>query len=164
MRTIVYARAVILAMAAGLPPWAESMPITRADQYAEDMPLAAETGIASQASGLVAGLARTPQASSERIISQDAPVARTDAQVFHAMGVALDPDQLALYRGGSATVNNDLKLSGIVANNSATDVVTGSNNIGGGSFSNATGLPMVIQNSGANVLIQNATIINVQMK
>jgi hypothetical protein len=34
--------------------------------------------------------------------------------------------------------------------------------IAGGSFSNASGLPTVIQNTGANVLIQNATIVNVR--
>jgi len=34
--------------------------------------------------------------------------------------------------------------------------------VGQGSFINASGIPTVIQNSGANVLIQNATIINIQ--
>jgi hypothetical protein len=51
-----------------------------------------------------------------------------------------------------------------VANNSATNVVTGSNVIDAGSFANMSGIPVVIQNSGANVLIQNATIINLQFK
>jgi hypothetical protein len=36
--------------------------------------------------------------------------------------------------------------------------------IGGGAFGNAAGLPMVIQNSGNSVLIQNATVVNVQMQ
>jgi hypothetical protein len=44
------------------------------------------------------------------------------------------------------------------------DVLSGSNYIANGSFANASGVPMVVQNSGSNVLIQNATIINVQMK
>jgi hypothetical protein len=43
-------------------------------------------------------------------------------------------------------------------------VLTGNNTITEGSFSNASGLPMVIQNTGANVLIQNATIVNIQFK
>ena len=47
---------------------------------------------------------------------------------------------------------------------SAVNVATGANIVTEGAFSNASGLPMVIQNSGANVLIQNATIINVQIK
>jgi len=48
-------------------------------------------------------------------------------------------------------------------NNSARNVTTGDNNISAGSFANMSGLPTVIQNSGANVLIQNATILNLQM-
>jgi hypothetical protein len=38
------------------------------------------------------------------------------------------------------------------------------NVISDGAFSGSVGLPMVIQNSGNNVLIQNATIVNVQLK
>ena len=66
-------------------------------------------------------------------------------------------------RGGTDT-HNDMKLDGRVANNSAVNVVTGNNSIDTGSFANMSGIPVVIQNSGANVLIQNATIINIQMK
>lgn len=55
-------------------------------------------------------------------------------------------------------------LSGTVGANTAVNVVTGANHITDGAFSNASGLPMVIQNSGANVLIQNATIVNVQIR
>jgi hypothetical protein len=36
--------------------------------------------------------------------------------------------------------------------------------IQGGSFANMSGIPIVVQNSGANVLIQNATVINLQLK
>jgi hypothetical protein len=42
--------------------------------------------------------------------------------------------------------------------------LTGSNSIAAGSFANMSGLPLVVQNSGANVLIQNAVIINLQMQ
>jgi hypothetical protein len=56
-----------------------------------------------------------------------------------------------------------MTLAGTTANNSASYVVTGANTISSGSFANLNGVPMVIQNSGANVLIQNATIINLQM-
>ena len=76
---------------------------------------------------------------------------------------------LARSRGGADTANIDTvtttaTLGGSVANNTAIHVVTGSNYIDNGSFANMNGLPMVIQNSGANVLIQNATVINLQMK
>ena len=47
---------------------------------------------------------------------------------------------------------------------SASNVTTGSNVISDGAFAGIGGLPMVIQNSGNNVLIQNATIVNVQLK
>jgi hypothetical protein len=73
-------------------------------------------------------------------------------------------ERLAQMRGGSDAPWSEMKLAGTVASNSAVNVVTGANIVTEGSFSNASGLPMVIQNSGANVLIQNATIINVQFK
>lgn len=66
-------------------------------------------------------------------------------------------------RGGT-DVHNNANIDGAVANNAATNVVTGNNTIDSGSFANMSGIPVVIQNSGANVLIQNATIINLQFK
>ena len=80
------------------------------------------------------------------------------------MGVkALDLKALAKRRG-AADVYNDMQLKGVVANNQAVNVATGNNAITDGSFSGAAGVPMVVQNSGNNVLIQNATIVNVQVK
>lgn len=72
--------------------------------------------------------------------------------------------KLARARGGADTVSNDAQLGATVSNNTATNVSSGNNVINGGSFANAAGLPMVIQNTGANVLIQNATVINLQLK
>jgi len=72
-------------------------------------------------------------------------------------------DKLADYRGGTALVSSDMQLSGTTANNTAVNVATGTNAISAGSFSNMSGLPIVIQNTGANVLIQNAVILNLQM-
>ena len=66
-------------------------------------------------------------------------------------------------RGGMQGISSEMKLSGTTANNSATDVLTGTNTISAGAFANMSGLPVVIQNSGANVLIQNAVILNLQM-
>ena len=66
-------------------------------------------------------------------------------------------------RGGTQLVVNDMQLAGTTSGNSATQVVTGTNAISAGAFSNMSGLPVVIQNSGANVLIQNAVILHVQM-
>lgn len=77
---------------------------------------------------------------------------------------AVPAEKLARLRGGTDTVSNDMQLNGAVSGNSAVNVFTGANTISSGSFSNASGLPIAIQNSGANVLIQNATIINIQMQ
>jgi hypothetical protein len=72
---------------------------------------------------------------------------------------------LAHKRGGTdfRSVTNLNDVHGSVDNNSATNVITGNNTINA-SFAGAAGLPIVIQNSGNNVLIQNATIVNVQIQ
>jgi hypothetical protein len=70
---------------------------------------------------------------------------------------------LARQRGGTDT-RNDARIDGAVGANTAVNVVTGANSIDTGSFAHMAGIPVVIQNSGANVLIQNATIINLQFK
>ncbi|MCI0150812.1 hypothetical protein KNO81_33635 [Paraburkholderia sediminicola] len=75
--------------------------------------------------------------------------------------MAIGPEELDSHRGGDALISN-MTLTGSVADNIANKVATGSNSINEGSFANASGLPTVIQNSGANVLIQNATILNVR--
>ena len=70
---------------------------------------------------------------------------------------------LAAKRGGDRIFNEN-QLRGVVADNSASNLTTGSNIISEGAFAGSVGLPMVIQNSGNNVLIQHATIVNVQLK
>ena len=77
---------------------------------------------------------------------------------------AVDLGELEHERGRADTVVQDTRLNGDVANNSAFNVQTGSNSIDSGSFANMSGIPVVIQNSGANVLIQNATVINLQFQ
>ena len=90
----------------------------------------------------------------QRVLAEPATIAGFGAPIAGA--------QLDVYRGGFDVVNNDMQLSGAVTNNSASYIATGNNTIAGGSFTNSNGFPMVIQNSGSNVLIQNATIINLQ--
>jgi len=92
------------------------------------------------------------------------PLVAAAAALAPAAPVAARDDRLEQMRGGSDTPWSDMKLGGTVANNSAINVVSGANIITDNAFSNASGMPTVIQNSGANVLIQNATIINVQVK
>ncbi|HUH55272.1 MAG TPA: hypothetical protein VLZ32_06030 [Rhodanobacter sp.] len=78
-------------------------------------------------------------------------------------GPRATPATLATMRGGTDIVEN-MHLHGTVDNNSADHVASGYNTISDGAFTGAAGVPMVIQNSGNNVLIQNATIINVQFQ
>ncbi|MFL6675702.1 MAG: hypothetical protein ACJ8LG_20700 [Massilia sp.] len=65
---------------------------------------------------------------------------------------------------GRSGVTTEATLAGTVSGNAATQVATGNNVIQSGSFANSSGLPVVIQNSGANVLIQSATVINLELK
>lgn len=109
---------------------------------------------------LAACLSGWPLANSATLeeIPQAAP------SVVSGLGMPMESSHLENYRGGFDLVKNDMKLMGSVANNSAEHVWSGNNVIADGAFSNATGFPMVVQNSGSNVLIQNATIVNVQLK
>jgi len=79
-------------------------------------------------------------------------------------GAAADVGALNNLRGGSEITRTDMTLSGTTSNNTTNQVVTGSNVITAGSFANMSGIPLVVQNSGANVLIQNAIIVNVKME
>jgi hypothetical protein len=78
----------------------------------------------------------------------------------------VDMAVLAEQRGGADV--HEMTLSKIWANGSVSDVeaydlTTGSNVISGGAFANASGSMMNVQNSGNGVLIQNATIFNVEV-
>lgn len=79
--------------------------------------------------------------------------------------VAINGDALDTFRGGAAvSVDNENFLHGAVSENQASNLTTGSNLITDGSFAGANGLSTVIQNSGNNVLIQNSTIVNLQVQ
>jgi hypothetical protein len=79
------------------------------------------------------------------------------------LGPSVAPAALSKLSGGS-NVAQGININGSVSDTTTQDVGTGMNWIGGGAFDNAAGLPMVIQNSGNSVLIQNATVVNVQMQ
>ncbi len=106
----------------------------------------------------------TAWAEAEAVAAREVSVAVT-AHRFGAM-VALPTDELSRQRGGQdlSQVLGTARLSGVVSDNSATNLGTGANTIADGAFANAMGLPVVIQNSGNNVLIQSSTIVNVQLK
>ncbi|WP_225578555.1 MULTISPECIES: hypothetical protein [Rhodanobacter] len=117
---------------------------------------------------LLLGLAGTPAwtvaATAPNHAGQQPQTAATSPPVYvGGLGQAVSAETLDRYSGGTSVRNNQ-NLSGTVSNNSATKVNTGSNVISANSFSGATGLPTVIQNTGNNVLIQNGVIVNVQFK
>ncbi|MBU3898077.1 MAG: hypothetical protein KJ614_03975 [Gammaproteobacteria bacterium] len=112
--------------------------------------------------GVIVSVAVAP----EEAASLPAVQASTSAEapLVAGWGEPVALGQLDGFRGGADLVKNDMQLSATVANNSASHVISGSNAIADGAFANMSGLPMVIQNSGSNVLIQSATIINVQFQ
>ncbi|CAJ0684912.1 hypothetical protein [Ralstonia wenshanensis] len=127
------------------------------------------------ACGLAVWPAAAAMAADDASIADGAQTANTEAvrpPVAAAVSVpgfghAVGADRLDGYRGGTQDLYqtvNDARLSGTVSDNAAVNVATGSNIVRDGSFANASGIPTVIQNSGANVLIQNATIVNVQFR
>ncbi|MEO8364856.1 MAG: hypothetical protein ABI538_01475 [Pseudoxanthomonas sp.] len=95
---------------------------------------------------------------------QTVPQVPAAAEVNSAtdIGTSVDVTQLDQLRGGKSTVENNVLLDGTVEGNTADHVVSGSNSISDGAFSNASGINTVIQNTGSNVLIQNGMVVNVQ--
>lgn len=78
------------------------------------------------------------------------------------LGRTVDPGRLAGLRGGDGTqVENLVDVDGSVDGNTAHHVTTGTNSVADGAFNNASGINTVIQNTGNNVLIQNAMIVTV---
>ena len=80
------------------------------------------------------------------------------------LGTPIAAERLGELRGGTDLTVNDMRLRGETTGNTATNVQTGTNTITDGALANMSGIPVVIQNTGANVLIQNALILNVTMQ
>lgn len=90
--------------------------------------------------------------------------APSPAPTLWASGMVVGESELSHQRGGADLHLNENNASAIVTDNSATNLTTGNNSINGDSFSSMSGIPMVVQNSGNNVVIQNSTILNLQMQ
>jgi hypothetical protein len=86
------------------------------------------------------------------------------AAAANDLGQGVDNSTLAGMSGGTELVLQNTNLTGTVSNDSASHVYSGDNIINGNAFAGEAGVPVVIQNSGSNVLIQNATVLNVQFK
>jgi hypothetical protein len=82
-----------------------------------------------------------------------------DAARSAILGRTVPADVLSSQRGRAQEVLTFMGIDGLVTDNVAIDTITGKNIITSGAFTNASGLSTAIQNSGNNVLIQNATIL-----
>lgn len=81
-----------------------------------------------------------------------------------ALGGGLQPALLEELRGGADNRLSEIRAVGAVSEVQVYDAATGQNVVRDGALAGATGLPMLIQNSGNGVLIQNAVILNVEVK
>lgn len=80
------------------------------------------------------------------------------------LGDPVSAQTLGHYRGGHVFQLSEANLSAQLSDNQASRNITGSNVVSSQAFSGSSGIPTVIQNSGNNVIIQNATILNLQMQ
>ena len=102
-----------------------------------------------------------------KVHAEDAGDARGNALKLGSRTVSLDV--LDGQRGGADAHLTEDRLSKIWADGSMSDVkvvgvASGDNVVSTGSLAGASGMPMLIQNSGSGVLIQNAVILNVEVK
>lgn len=110
------------------------------------------------AAGVVVAAEPTGTTASVPVVSDDLEAA---SQHVEGLGVAIGTVDLGALRGGDDTQSQTILVDGSVNDNSAENVVSGHNVVSDGSFGNAAGIATVIQNSGSNVLIQNAMNVNV---
>lgn len=82
------------------------------------------------------------------------------------LGTTVSDMDLDANRGRFTLHLNNMELDGRLYDNSisGSTVVTGSNAVSSDAFAGSSGLSTVIQNSGNNVIIQNATILNLNVK
>ncbi len=81
-----------------------------------------------------------------------------------AFGTAVPDTDLAKNRGGYTVQTSTNNLTATLDENQALSNVTGNNTVASGAFASASGFATVVQNSGNNVIIQNSTILNVELK
>jgi len=100
------------------------------------------------------------------VAADEAPISEMPAAESEIQfdNVLADAEVLESSRGGAELNLYDIKSDGIVRDNQAYNLNTGSNYIAEGSFAGAAGFATAVQNSGNNVLIQNSTIINLQVQ
>lgn len=106
--------------------------------------------------GIATGAAQAP------VLVLESPVLELPVVAVSELGHAVAVDRLSALRGGDGSqTENLIDVDGSVDDNTAHHITSGTNSIADGAFSNASGINTVIQNSGSNVLIQNAMIVTV---
>ena len=111
---------------------------------------------ASAEDGIATGAAQAP------VLVLESPVPQLPVVAVSELGHAVAVDRLSALRGGDGSqTENLIDVDGSVDDNTAHHITSGTNSIADGAFSNASGINTVIQNSGSNVLIQNAMIVTV---
>ena len=82
-----------------------------------------------------------------------------------ALGDPVDADELEVSRGTEGVVlklnNNELEATSY--NNQVVDSITGANQIAGDALNGANGVIGVIQNSGNQTIIQQSTVVNIEL-
>lgn len=139
-----------------------------ADEIDTDAPTAEPAMVTQNKDAGRSATATAPGTVTNAVPSTVPSVASAAPATIAGFGKVVDADDLSQQRGGS-DLGNAVPVGGILAHgtvsdNRAIDVVTGANTIRDGAFTNASGIPVVIQNTGANVLIQSATVVNVQLR
>lgn len=100
-------------------------------------------------------------------VNQAELVATKENDLEIAMGDSITNGELAENRGTGGFDPTDVNLNlldAVNAHNTANGSVTGNNVINASAFQNTSGLVNLIQNSGNNVIIQSATIVNLNMQ
>ena len=106
--------------------------------------------------GIATGAAQAP------VLVLESPAPQLPVVAVSELGHAVAADRLSALRGGDGSqTENLIDVDGSVDDNTAHHITSGTNSIADGAFSNASGINTVIQNSGSNVLIQNAMIVTV---
>jgi hypothetical protein len=98
------------------------------------------------------------------VFSSDALATDAGNPGLEAFGTAVPDAALANNRGGYTTQTSTNNLQATLDQNQALSNVTGSNSVTSGAFAGTSGFATVVQNSGNNVIIQNSTIVNLEMK
>ena len=81
-----------------------------------------------------------------------------------SLGAPVPESTLSQYRGARDITFNLQNTEAQLHDNQAVNTISGNNQVAGQAFSGSNGLPTVIQNSGNNVIIQSATIVNVKLQ